>query len=219
MTQQRLPLPFPISDAADLRRAVKHVSKHDDTDQSRRYVIARAKALGHLDLIPGHWTGAQQRWSGDASLEKQFLEQSHRHDISVARLKTVYFRGVNEFQQNGLEMGSASMWGLVRVQKYINAVKTGDIGLTDDKDLCTVSEAVEQPVDMGIELNVNSNALVMNVIYGDGTDIAGFFKPGVVESYIVEDSLLIVCGTLNDEHWRYRLDTRTGAHDMSFMGS
>lgn len=215
MTQQ---LPFPIRDIADLRRAVLYAAKHDLLDTDRRYVMSRAKSLGRSDLLPSNWTVHNaHKLTSDMTLDKQFEEQSHKTGISLARLKCVYFRGVDEFQMSDTELGNASMWGLVRVQKYINAVQAGDMSLTDDSDLYpSVVDTVQHTADAGLTLSVDACSVVKDLVYGDGHRIADMFHPGHVTSMSLVENVVTVSGTLGADSWLYTLDTVSGAHNLVF---
>lgn len=209
------PLPFPISDTSDLKRAIRYVSKND-TDKNRRYVMSRAKALGHLDMIPGEWLIPVSSVHTHTSLEKQFSEQSAKYGISIARLKCVYMRGIEDYKNQDIDMGSASMWGLVRVQKYINAVKSGDHSITDDQDLFESAVCASSSGD-GLELNIDASNIIADVVYGTGKSISSIFYPGTVEFVSVSDDALHVFGRLNDEYWRYDLNMVDGRHEFVFI--
>lgn len=217
LMQGHRPLPFQVRNTKDLERAVAHVTKNGDTEANRRYVIARAKALGHTDMVPSSWMSSATSMA-DVPLEKHFQEHSARLGVSVARLKCVYFRGIEEFRSKEMEFGSPSMWGFLRVQKYLNALKAGDLSTCDDSDLQPgVREQTVEP-ETGIELFVDSN-VVTDITFGNMDEIAHMFYPGTVYAAWVDDSSVYVEGSIGHDKWLYTLDLPTGLHNISFTMS
>lgn len=206
MNKSSLPLPFPVSDAADLRRAIRYVDRHGD-ESSRRYVKMRARALQRTDMLPAAWRDPKYAQSNvSPSLDEQFDNQAHKCGISAAKLKAIYLRGVNDFINSDIELGSATMWGLARVQRFIN----GDTSL--DADL--VGCAVDPIIDPGVEISLDSGAILADVLYASGEETAALFSPGEVLAIRLEDSTLLVEGILDGAPWQYALDTQTGAQDL-----
>lgn len=48
---------FPITDAADLEHAIRDWGRAGGTPEDKAHIIARARALGRLDLLPYGWAG------------------------------------------------------------------------------------------------------------------------------------------------------------------
>lgn len=46
---------FPIPDLDHLKRAIRAYGRSSDPSATRKWIIQRAEALGHKDLIPAHW--------------------------------------------------------------------------------------------------------------------------------------------------------------------
>lgn len=201
--RQNLPLPFPVRNAADLERAIKYVSRASKIDNSsQRYVIARARQLGRTDLLPSSWTNMTTTHQ-ETTLDQQLEHLAEKHDIGIAQLKTVYLRGVDAFVASDITYGSATMYGLARVQRFIN-----ERGAVVDSDLTPQEELLE--VDCGIELTAGQFFLP-DIIYASGEKIATLFAPGIVTALAVTDDALLVAGELGQLNWEYQLDTRTGA--------
>lgn len=141
------------------------------------------------------------------SLDRQFDTLSERYGISTARLKAVYFRGVREFWSSDFGFGTASMYGLARVQRYVNGDATQDVDLRDD------STVVACASPSSFEFTLDSDC-VLNAVYADGSTISRLFAPGQTEAIQVDDGEIIVTGSLDSSRWLYRLDLQTG--DSSF---
>lgn len=197
-----LPLPFPVRNASDLKRAVRHIVRHDPGNSAaRRYVVARARALGHLDLVPTQWTSMTPTKLASTSLDRQFEELAEKHDISAARLKAVYFRGVEEYMSSDMTFGSATMYGLARVQRFIN-------DQTLDSDLCEIHDYSE--ARGGIDLSEEALEFIINVLYSSGEAVVDQFRPGQVTAITVLEDGLVVDGVLGDQTWSYTLNTSSG---------
>lgn len=203
---QNLPLPFPVRDTSDLKRAIKYVSRAAVVnEQAQRYVISRARAFGHMDLIPTSWT-KMTTTQYEVTLDEQIAQLATVNDISVAQLKTVYLRGVNDFLDSDITYGSATMYGLARVQRFIK-----ERGAVVDSDLLGI-ENESSAADYGIELEAGS-FFSPDVVYAAGTNVAALFEPGEVDSItITEHPHIVVTGTIDSLRWQYSLDGRSGEH-------
>lgn len=138
-------------------------------------------------------------------LDQQFEELSEKHDISTARLKAVYFRGVEEYMSSDMTVGSATMYGLARVQRFLKDP-------TLDADL---SGAHEYHEDLsGLDINEESMQMMFSVLYGTGDDIARQFHPGQVTGITVLDDAIQIDGVLGDDNWSYTLNTTSGASEF-----
>lgn len=145
------------------------------------------------------------------SLDQQFEEKSQQCGISVAKLKTVYFRGVEEYHALHHDMGTPMMWGLARVQRFINCITRG-LPLTNDDDLLATKASLT--ADCGIDIAVDASAVLSDVLYSTGAQTAAMFQPGDVQSILVEDDIITVDGTLDGKVWSYSLDTISGEHKL-----
>lgn len=115
---------FPIRDGADLRRAIQAFGRAKDKGAAKRHIIRRARALDKVELLPDTWRVlALKEFPGQpaapavepedetivpvpvaasAALEETLAKKAERHNatahldrrVSVAKLKTVYKRGV-----------------------------------------------------------------------------------------------------------------------------
>lgn len=47
---------FPIRNVEELKKAIRAIGRAKDPAATKRYIKARAKSLGRLDLVPGGWT-------------------------------------------------------------------------------------------------------------------------------------------------------------------
>lgn len=112
---------FPIRDGADLKRALQSFGRAKDKGAARRHIVRRARTLGRIELLPESWQdSAVKSFPGDAktepshtvvvasaptSLDDQLCIKAERHNanatedrqVSVAKLKAVYRRGISEF--------------------------------------------------------------------------------------------------------------------------
>lgn len=145
------------------------------------------------------------------SLDAQFEQQSQQCGIGVAKLKVVYFRGVREFVNSDMTLGSAMIWGLARVQRFINAV-TSEQAPELDGDL--IGSHVNAMSDPGIELSSDHGSFLTDILYASGEETAELFRPGIVSSMQIEEQLLTVEGTLDGREWVYALDTVSGQHTL-----
>jgi hypothetical protein len=98
---------FPVRDGADLRRAIKAFGRAKDKGAAKRHIIRRARALGKTDLLPDAWKALATREFGKrenaislvaapAAVEPLELlaTKAERYDVSLAKLKVVYDRGL-----------------------------------------------------------------------------------------------------------------------------
>lgn len=198
-------LSFPVRSSKDLERAIR-AANDDDT---RSYVISRARSLGRMDMIPSSWLArlVKQHSTATASLDAQFEEYAKQHNVSSAKLKAVYLRGVAEYNQSSADFGNAVVWGMARVQRFLDG--------SCDEDLCT-QDPPAVLTDLGIELTADSGAIIADVLYGDGSVIARIFDPGVVISMEVDEHNLTVNGELDGKLWHYKLDCFSGNHSLDF---
>ena len=203
-------LPFPVRDTSDLKRAIKFVSRTTSIDEdAKRYVIGRARALGHTDLLPTSWT-QMTTTQHEVTLDEQIEQLAGKFNVSEAQLKTVYLRGVNDFLSSDITYGSATMYGLARVQRFIS-----ERGAVLDSDLLEVDESIIE-TDCGIELTAGM-FFSPDIIYASGKQVAALFEPGIVTSITVADDFLHVNGELGQLRWNYQLDTDTGAHSLTIQ--
>jgi hypothetical protein len=196
-------LPFPVRDTGDLKRAIRYVQRAPD-ESARRYLINRARALGHSDLLPTSWIQTMPA-TATVSLDQQLERLADQHHISTTQLKTVYMRGVNEFVTSDVTYGSATMYGLARVQRFIN-----ERGAIIDTDLVPESNDVVS-IDPGVELSSDS-FFSPDVFYSSGKSVAELFYPGVVTSMTVSEEQFEVYGEFGEITWCYVLDINTGEH-------
>ncbi len=193
-----------IRNARDLQDAIK---SHTDA-RDRLYISSRARALGRTDLLPTAWN--QMTTTYVNSLDRQIEYLAEEHKLSSVQLKTVYLRGVEDFVSGDVTYGSATMYGLARVQRFIN-----ERGTIIDTDL--VSSDPESLLDCGIEISSES-FFSPEVLYTSGEKMADLFKPGVVTCITVEDDAwLTIDGELGNIQWQYQLNTSTGAHSFEIQ--
>ncbi len=150
------------------------------------------------------------------TLDQQFAETSEKYDIGVAKLKAVYFRGIEEYHSSAFDMGTPTTWGLARVQRFINCVSTG-ASMTTDRDLVEIPPAALP--DAGVNISVDASALIADVLYSDGARIAALFAPAQVTALSFEDDVIDVDGTLDGQAWRYSLNTASGEQNMQISGT
>lgn len=195
---------FPVHNSSDLRRAIRHVEKSGD-ESERKYVINRARALGRADMIPVGWVMPSYRKLNNVkSLDDQFESYAEQFGISVVKLKTVFFRGVQEYEQSDADFGNAAVWGMARVQRFING--------SCDEDLLPEVNDVEQ--DPGLEVTEESVGIVSKFLYGNLDQI---FSPGRVVHVEFCDDTMHVLGTLDEDQWRYEINLTTGEHELKFV--
>ena len=210
------PLPFPVHDRAGVKRAVTYTAKSDAAGRARlqRFVAQRAHDLGCSDLIPSSWQNNRPMiTSSTTGLDRQLELKSIECGISLAKLKTVYFRGVDEYHAAEYDMGTPSMWGLARVQRFVNGVTSG-APLTDDQDLVTSERYESNPSD-GIDIAIDASDILTDFLYSSGDALAQKFAPGEVNEIRLEDEVIYVTGTLDERPWVYTLNTVTGEHQLA----
>jgi hypothetical protein len=62
---------FPIKSREDVQNAVQAFGRAKDPEAAKKHIIARAKALGCMDLLPAGWPGSQK--SEEAKAMKQHI--------------------------------------------------------------------------------------------------------------------------------------------------
>ena len=146
------------------------------------------------------------------AIEAELAEQAKKAGVSVAKLRCIYTRGVSEC----VSVGSGSpalLHGIVRVERYLNAIRKGDHRLTMDSDLLPtqlleISDDTSHPLEMGDEL---SWPLVASVVYSDCSMIAEAFKPWRVLAVTLEDDCrLIVHGERSTGPWEWSVNLTEG---------
>jgi hypothetical protein len=142
------------------------------------------------------------------TLDEQIKFIAKKSGLSEAQLKTVYLRGVNNYVESDVTTGSATMYGLARVMRFIN-----ERGAIIDTDLVEVDAKIEE-YDHGFELSAGA-FFSPDVVYASGKEFAAIFEPGVVTSITVSSDFVLVAGYLSDLEWEYALDTVTGASSLT----
>lgn len=198
-------LPFPVHDVADLKRAIRYAERNNQLPSLRRIVIARARQLGHNDLLPISWT-KMTTLHASQSLDHQLDVLAAEHGISAVQLKTVYLRGVDDFITGDIAYGSATMYGLARVQRFIN-----ERGEVIDTDLVEVDPTAV--LDTGIVVS-EDEVFLPDVIYAAGERTAALFAPGTVTQILQGTQKLYVFGEISGMEWMYTLDTHSGEHTI-----
>lgn len=198
-------LPFPVNDVADLKRAIRYAERNSDMPSVRRTVVARARQLGHNDLLPISWT-KMTTLHAPQSLDHQLSILAAEHDVSAVQLKTVYLRGVDDFINGDIAYGSATMYGLARVQRFIN-----ERGAVIDADLVAVDPTAV--LDTGIVVSEDS-VFIPDVIYAAGEKTAALFSPGTVTQILQGTEKLYVFGEISGLEWMYTLDVHNGEHSF-----
>lgn len=160
--------------------------------------------LGHTDLLPTAWTNMTTTTQHEVTLDEQIEQLARNNNVSVAQLKTVYLRGVNDFLASEITYGSAVMYGLARAQRFIN-----ERGKTLDSDLVQTEKPFTETSDHGIELAAGT-FFSPDIVYASGQQIAAMFEPGVVTSITLGEKTLHVRGDLGALQWSYVLDTVSG---------
>ncbi|HEY6416567.1 MAG TPA: hypothetical protein VIX41_10030 [Acidimicrobiales bacterium] len=95
---------FPIADLEDLRNAIQAIGRAKNPDAVKRHIRKRARALGHVDLIPDSWTAAAEASvgaSGGASAPAESLVAVDTHDapgwlthpVDTQRLRNYWTKG------------------------------------------------------------------------------------------------------------------------------
>lgn len=146
----------------------------------------------------------------DITLDQQIEQLAQSCDASEAQLKTVYLRGVNDFLESDITYGSATMYGLARVQRFIK-----ERGAILDADLVE-TELAPPETDCGIELAAGA-FFSPDIVYASGQEVARLFKPGEVTAMTLTDNVLHVQGSLGALHWSYELNTTTGQHSFTVL--
>jgi hypothetical protein len=144
----------------------------------------------------------------EVTLDEQIQHLADKCDISEAQLKTVYLRGVNDFLESDITYGSATMYGLARVQRFIS-----ERGAVLDSDLLEVENSVTSQ-DCGIELAAGM-FFSPDIVYASGQQVAALFEPGEVTNMTIGDAYLCVSGLLGPLQWSYVLDTVNGRTEFT----
>lgn len=204
------PRPFPVHDTGDLKRAIRYLTRATSVDEdARRYVIGRARELGHTDLLPNSWM-QMTNTHYEITLDEQIGQLAQKCGASEAQLKTVYLRGVNDFLESDITYGSATMYGLARVQRFIK-----ERGAVVDTDLVE-TEQPEGETDHGIELSAGM-FFSPDIIYASGQQVAKLFEPGEVIAMTLTDNVLRVHGELGSLRWLYELNTHNGRTSFTVL--
>lgn len=64
---------FPIQNRADLSNAIQDLGRAQSPEAAKQHIIARAKALGCMDLLPADWPGSTKKMDGGKQAMKEKL--------------------------------------------------------------------------------------------------------------------------------------------------
>ncbi len=138
--------------------------------------------------------------------------QSQETGISIARLKAVYLRGVEEFRSTENATGTANLYGCARVQRFINGVLQGSPPKCD-ADL--VGSAQTPQAAQGVDVCVEAQSMFTDIIYDNASMLSQLFYPAQVTAVNIEDDRIILRGVLDGEDWTYELNTASGDHTLA----
>jgi len=65
---------FPIMNRQDLENAVHDIGRANDPEAAKKHIIARAKALNCMDLLPADWPGSTKKMDGGKPMKKEMLK-------------------------------------------------------------------------------------------------------------------------------------------------
>lgn len=107
----------------------------------RQEIMDRASAIGALPMVPTEWrtssptTNLEQTLSLRADAFNQIHPQT---PIPLAKLRTVYLRGVSEYRQKSITASiplSSTQWGLARVSSFLRFAAGDPSARSTDSDL------------------------------------------------------------------------------------
>lgn len=119
-----------IGCADDLRKAVGECASED----ARRYVLRRARALGRMDLVPAEWRRQPPAAAGAPDGPLRVLEQKLAQHNSAAppdrrttlpRLKAVYRRGMDAYTTTPRPGVTCDQFAQTRVTSFLHLLRTG----------------------------------------------------------------------------------------------
>lgn len=161
---------FPIRDGADLKRAIQSFGRAKDKGAARRHIIRRARTLGRIELLPESWQDtATKSFPGEVklnepqtviasaptALDDQLLLKAERHNarasedrqVSVAKLKAVYRRGLSEFTVRPCV--TPEQYAHSRVNSFLRLLSASgpdSVSYVGDNDLLPASHPARQVV-------------------------------------------------------------------------
>lgn len=129
---------FPISDGADLRRAVNAYGRAKDKEAAKKHIIKRAKELGKERFLPESWGVPVPK--PEAAVVESLKKKATA--ISLAKAYCVYQRGLEEFTNLPASVVSADQYAHARVNRFLRLVngERAFAGYTQDDDLLPVGE-------------------------------------------------------------------------------
>lgn len=218
VTQRFYLLPFPVRDRSDVLRAVRHVVRQGESENAVNYVSRRARELGCADTLPLHWHDAVAPWSIELTgLDGQIRRYAERLGVSDAKLKAVYLRGVRDFKATELDLGTAGMWGLARLQRFITACNNTNPDLTEDSDLL-YDEVPDEVVDfdLGMELSLEGGQKALEILRATPAELSTIFHPGEPTSMEFDQATntLTVQGRIGPDYWTYTLNAETARETL-----
>jgi hypothetical protein len=129
---------YPIANVADLRRAIKAYgrSKPGDRAKVRRHIIKRARGLKQGDLIPQSWRSASLTLEETLRIRAEDFSSRHPNaPMSLARLRTVYLRGVSDHATTASTTLLPHQVGMARVNTFLRFAAGDPSASTRDSDL------------------------------------------------------------------------------------
>lgn len=137
---------YPIESESDLKNAIQAYGRAKSSEKAavRRHIVKRARALGKTALIPDSWkvtsTSNPEQFLSQRLAE--FSAQCPDSQLSLAKLRTVYLRGVSEHTQNAVTAVSSQQWAMARVNSFCRLAAGDPTARTSDADLLNQNQAV-----------------------------------------------------------------------------
>jgi hypothetical protein len=129
---------YPIANESDLKNAIQAYGRCKDGEKAkvRRHIMKRARALGRADAIPASWRTAAASLETDLARRVTEFNTNHDRELSVAKLRTVYLRGVSA---HAAVAGTSTLlphqMGMARVNSFLRLAAGDPSASTLDADL------------------------------------------------------------------------------------
>jgi len=134
---------FPIKTREDVKNAVQAIGRASDPEAAKKHIIARAKALGCMDLLPAGWPGSKK--SQEAKAMKQDIMRllgltGEKPDEEVLALADTRFKLAGALPEIAQAAGLKPEATISEIKGTVLALKQGQGELVELKTKVTTLE-------------------------------------------------------------------------------
>lgn len=123
---------FPIKTRQDLENAVHDIGRANDPEAAKKHIIARAKALGCMDILPADWPGSTKKpTDGGKPMKKEVMkllglpEAVDKPDQEILTLVAARLSAADSLPEIAVALGLEKNAEVAKITGTILALKQG----------------------------------------------------------------------------------------------